>query len=182
MQTIALIGGIITLLAHLPLFRDVYKKKITLNLATWLMWALADSLSLITSIYAGAKLPFLVIAFTTASIIIVILLLKNGTWHWGHKETFAALVSVLCIIIWKFSGPLPALVAIVLGKYIAGLPSLIDAYRRPEKSQALPWLLFAVGSAANIFAAGTWTIAYSFYPTIGLFFNGVMGALHIRKK
>lgn len=182
MQTIALIGGIITLLAHLPLFKNVYKKTITLNLATWLVWAIGDFISLITSIYSGVKIPFLIISFTLASIIMVLLLLRNGTWKWGKAETFSVAFSTICIILWITSGPLVALIANVIGIYAATIPSLIDAYRKPERSQAIPWLLFALGAVTNIFAGGSWTLAYSLFPTVSFFFNGALGVLHSRKK
>jgi hypothetical protein len=184
---ISLLGGIIILLAHLPLFRSIVRKEIHLNIATWLSWVLLDTTTLVVSLVADANFPALVFAFTICAWGVLILILKSGVWKWGPIETASLLLVLVSLFVWLTAGPAPALIALVIGTYgAAGLPTLYDAYKNPERRQALPWYFFALGGALNVVGAvyvvGTWKIIDSLFPTVAAIFNGLVGILHTRKK
>jgi hypothetical protein len=186
MNHISLIGGLIVLLAHLPLFKAIFKKEIHLNIATWLAWAVIDSMTLIVSLVAHADFPALVIAFTTCAWVVLILVLRAGKWEWTKLETIVMIIVFISLVIWFLSGPLLALVALVVGKYgAAGILTARDAYKKPERKQALAWCLFGLGGLLNMIGAvssvGAWRILDNLYPTIGTIFNSLIGILHLKK-
>lgn len=182
MHALAIAGIIIAFAGHFPLYFELYQKRIRLNLATWTLWVIADFLSIITALNAGSGIPLLAITYMTGSLVAVVLIVRSGYFQWGRLETFTSCMSLLCLGLWLISGPLIALAAITLGKYGAGLPSLADTLRHPERKQAVAWLSFSCGALLTILSQGSWTAANSFYPTVGMLFNGTMGLAHLRKR
>lgn len=187
MRLVSLTGGIIVLMAHLPLFWSIAKKEVHMNIATWLSWAILDTTTLIVSIVSQVDFPALVIAFTTAAWIVLFLVLRFGIWKWSKLETISVAASLLGLLLWFTLGTTPALIALVTAKYgAAGLPTLKDAFNKPEKKQAVVWSFFALGGLLNMIGAvlsvGAWRISDNLYPTVGTAFNGLTGALHSRKK
>jgi hypothetical protein len=152
-----------------------------------LSWVVIDTTTLIVSIVSKADFPSLVIAFTIAAWIVLFLVLRFGTWRWGRLETISVATSFIGLLVWFVLGPIPALIALVAGKYgAAGFPTIKDALNRPEKKQAVTWSLFALGGLLNMVGAvmsiGAWRILDNLYPTIGTAFNGLVGVLHFRKQ
>ncbi|MDO8552062.1 MAG: hypothetical protein Q7S01_00870 [bacterium] len=182
MQTLAIAGGIAAILGHLVWIRGILNGTMHLNLATWVMWALIDACILAASIYAGAPAPYLPMGFLVGATLVALALLFKGTWGWGFLETACTAIAAVSLIGWYFGGPLTALVLLTIGKYTAGIPSVVRGYQVPERKQSWMWFVNAFGAAANIFAGGTWTLAQSLFPTFAFAFSALTGFVHLRQK
>lgn len=179
MHPLAILGGVIALGSHLFWIWDILKDRIHMNLATWVVWASMDITTLLVSIAAGAPAPFLVTGYAIGASLVVIALLTKGSWQWGFLETACTLISLSCLVLWYFEGPVVALILLVTGKYIGGIPSLKQAYRSPEPRQSPIWFLGMLGASTNIIVENSWTIAQSLLPTIALIFAGLMGIVNL---
>ena len=183
MNKLSILGGLIILAAHIPLFISLYKRQTRLSLATWLLWSIIDTAALVVSIAAGAIAPTMVLAFTIAAWIVFFLVLRTGNWIWKINETISAVVALVSLVLWFSLGSIWALASLVFGKYIAvAVPTYIDAYARPEKFQFYVWGAFAVGALLNIVGlysvTGSWNVTNFLYPTVGLLGNGLIAVLH----
>jgi len=182
MHLLAAIGGVVALVSHAFWIWGIVSNRMHLNLATWLLWALIDITILLSSIAAGASAPFLAVGFAGGAVAVALTLLFKGTWQWGRLESVCAILAIVCLILWFVGGPLIALVSLTLGKYIiAGIPTLRSAYKNPEWIQAYVWWLGSFGAATNIFAAGSWTLEQSFFPTVALLFTAIAGLINFRR-
>lgn len=179
---LALFGGVVGLLSQFVWIWGIWKGTMHLNIATWLLWSIIDVAVLISSLAGGAPAPFLSIGFALGAVLVTTALLFKGTWHWGTLESISAVTTVACLVVWYFAGPIVALVSLTLGKYgIAAMPTVVNACRYPERGQSWNWFVGAFAAATNIFAAGSWTLAQSFFPTMVLIFATVVGIIHLRR-
>ena len=183
LTTLALVGGLVALASHGVWVWGIWKGTMHLNVATWSLWAVIDTAVLLTSIAGGASAPFLSVGFVVGAILVSIVLLFKGTWRWGVLETICASTGLVCLFLWYLAGPIVALICLTVGKYgIAGMPTLVGAYVHPERAQSWNWFVGAFAATTNIFAAGSWTLAQSFFPTVVLFFCAVVGIMHLRQS
>lgn len=182
MYTLALVGGLVALGSHFFWVRGIWNGSMHLNIATWLLWSVIDMSVLLSSLAAGAPAPFLSAGFVAGAILVTITLLVKGDWQWTVVETVSAVIALVCLGLWYVAGPVVAVVSLTLGKYcVAGVPTLVSAYQHPERAQSWVWWLGTFGAATNIFAAGSWTLAQSFFPTVALIFTGIGGLMHLRR-
>ncbi len=183
MYTLALFGGLVALASQFVWIWGIWKGTMHLNIATWLLWSIIDTAVLLSSLAGGAPAPFLSVAFAVGAILVTITLFFKGTWHWGTLETACVVITLICLGLWYIAGPIVALLSLTLGKYcVAGIPTVIDAFRYPERGQGWNWFVGAFAAATNIFAAGSLTLAQSFFPTVVLVFATLVGILHLRRK
>ena len=182
MEIVGLVGGIIALIAFIPLFIDIESGGVRLNLATWLIWTVVDTILLLAIISAHGSALFLSSAFVLGDIIVVCMICSSRIWHWRLFETLTTTAAAVALAVWWFAGAESALISIVLIKYfIAMAPSLRDGMEKPERKQVLPWVLFTVGIALNVISAGAWSMTNSFYPSVAFVMNGTLAILHTRK-
>jgi uncharacterized membrane protein len=183
MEIIGLLGGLIALCAFIPLFLDIKRGLIRLNIAKWLLWTIIDSVLLATVVSTQGSSFFLASAFVLGNIITICLILAARNWHWGRFETVTFTATIIALLVWFYFGALNALITVVLIKYsIAMAPGLRDAYRMPERKQVFPWLLFTFGIGLTLISSGSPSLANSFYPSVAFVMNGAMAFLHSRKS
>ena len=183
MYVLALFGGLVALASQFVWMWGTWKGTMHLNIATWFLWSIIDTAVLLSSLAGGAPAPFLAVGLAVGAILVTITLFFKGTWHWGVLETVCVLITLSCLGLWYIAGPIVALVSLTLGKYcVAGIPTLVSAYRHPEPSQSWVWWLGTFGAVTNIFASGSWMLAQSFFPTIALVFTAIVGILHLGRK
>jgi hypothetical protein len=177
----ALLGGVVALLTHFFWIAGVIRGTMTLNLATWILWSIFDTALAVTSVASEAPAPFMAIGFSLGALMITAVLLIKGSWHWGKLETVCSCIAAVCFLVWYMAGPLAALVALTLGKYLgAAVPTLVQAYRRPEPNQSILWWLGTFSALTNIFGGGSFSIAQSLLPSFAFVTSAVIGALHFR--
>ncbi|MDO8576148.1 MAG: hypothetical protein Q7R90_02435 [bacterium] len=180
---LALLGGVVGLLSQFVWIWGIWKGTMRHNIATWLLWSVIDVSVLISSVAGGAPAPFLSIGFALGAILVTTALFFKGTWHWGALESICAVTTLACLVMWYFAGPIVAVVSLTLGKYgIAGMPAIVNAYRHPERGQSWNWFVGALAAATNIFAAGSWTLAQGFFPSIAFIFSTIIGIIHLLRQ
>ncbi len=183
LQTLAFFGGLVALASHFFLIHGVWKGTLHLNIATWILWSVIDASVLFSSLAAGASAPFLSAGFVVGAVLVTITLFGRGVWRWGMLETSCAVLALACLGLWYIAGPLVSLISLTIGKYgIAGIPSVVAAYKNPERTQGWIWLMGTFGAATNIFTIGSWTLADSFFPTIALVFTMLIGLIHLLRR
>lgn len=168
------LAGILPAIAYVRICYGIVRGQIRMNIATWMIWAIVNTITTSSIIASGFTYPWMNLAFTVGSFMVLLLSLRGGSWKWGHTETVCALAAVAAMTFWFFMGPTMALLLGVMAMAAGGIPQLIDTYHSPENQAELDWILFEIGSLLSLVGAPLWEPAYVLYPLVGALLNGLM--------
>jgi len=159
-------AGVLALLLYVPLIIGAWRNNgAGQSFAMWALWAVLDTLITISLILQNGNF-WLTAGFATGSIVLSLLLLAKGRFAWGRLETAILLLVLVCLAIWKFSGPQMATVATTLAIFIAGLPGLIELWRNPQPAVARIWLGYTIANLMALLGGSAWTIEERFTPGV----------------
>ncbi len=182
MYLLPLIPIVLIIGAYIPLIKGARGKKTELNIATFILWIVTGVCVSTATYLAGGEIPYIGIGFVLANAILVSVVLQTGRWHWSNKESIALIVVCMGLLVWLTTEPLYALIALVAGNYLgAGMPTLIDAYRNPQRSQVLSWSLFSLAALINCAVITNTTLESYIYPAAALVFNSLVALANLKK-
>ena len=177
-----MIGSCVTISAFVYLVYVLLKHAVPLNPASWIMWTVLDLTIAIGMLKAkqssaGMMVAFTIGAGTIASITVLQLLTGVTSWTWGSKETLTAVCFVVTLAARQVSASDTLTMNIgATAMFIAGIPTLIDAWHNPAAQNALFWGMCAIGWIITIMGTprsfGRW-----YMPIGGAILNGFIAAL-----
>ena len=150
------------------------------NTASWIMWTILDVLVVASCISAGNKRPWLPIGFTFGALLVTIILLSKGVWHWGTVETISAIGATIAAICWWKLGAKAAVIACLTAMIIASAPAVYDAWLHPNPASWWFWGGVGFSCALSCYGAKAWTIEDRLIPCGCLVMNAVMTILVLR--
>ncbi|MEK7602349.1 MAG: hypothetical protein AAB472_02595 [Patescibacteria group bacterium] len=175
MQIDLLMGaGIAAAFAYIVIFTGILRGQTRMNIATWLVWSIVNTVVTAAIIKSGFSHPWMNITFMIGSIVTLLLSLRRGNWSWGKIETICSIIALVAMVCWFYFGPTQALVLGVTAMFVGGVPQLIDTYHRPGDQQSWTWFLFLTSCTLSLMGAPTWDLAHVLYPIFGLVMNGFM--------
>ncbi len=182
-ENLHLIPFLLVVIANLPLYYLIYKKQIHLNIATFLLWILIDSIVILTTFFSGGEVAYTSYGFVLCDSLTMLLILNTKIWKWEKKETLVLILVVLGIILWQLTNAFYGLIFITILKYfIAGFPTLVDSYKRPEKGQSFFWLVITLSIFINILIIQNTVIQSYIFLYTGFIFNLLFGLLNLRSR
>lgn len=179
-QKISFAGGICSATIIVAFGIYLMTHDIPQNVCSWIMWAVLDSIILVSCFKAGNKRPWLPAGFVLGASIVAIILLTRGVWGWGVVETISAIGATIAIVCWWKLGPKSAIVASVLAMTIAGIPAMHDAWVLPDPSSWWLWGGVAFSALLSCYGAKKWTVEECFLPSASFAFNIAMTILVLR--
>jgi hypothetical protein len=160
-------GGALALLMYVPLIVSAVRDKgVGHSFAMWALWAVLDCTVTISLVVQRGNF-WLTAGFAAGSVVLALLLLAQGRFAWGRLETAILLLVLVCLGVWKFSGPKLATVATTLAILVAGVPGMVALWRNPQPAIARIWAGFAVANLLGFFGGTDWSVEERFAP--GLF-------------
>jgi len=182
-EYIKLIPFFLVVLANIPLYYLIFKKQVHLNIATFLLWILIDSIVIFTTFFSGGEVAYTSYGFVLCDLLTVLLILQTKIWIWGKKESTVFIMAIFGIILWQITNAFYGLIFITVLKYfIAGFPTLIDSYKRPERGQVFFWLVVTLSIFINIILIDNKVIQSYIFLYTAFLFNLLFGLLNLRKK
>lgn len=179
MEQLQIIGAIIGLCAYIPLFIDVQNGK-EQSFATWLLWSILDALVVASLIYQHGNYK-LSLGYMTGAIAITILLIYQRKVSWTWFETMIAILAIICMAVWWYSGPKAGTVASSLALAIASIPLQIAVLKNPKDAPILPYILFLVANIVSFLGGKSWTIEERFFPGSAIIVTLLVLLLAMRK-
>lgn len=166
-------GGALALLMYVPLIVSAIRDKgAGHSFAMWALWTVLDCTITISLVVQHGNF-WLTAGFAVGSVMLALLLLAQGRFAWGWLETAILLLVLVCLGVWKFSGPKLATVATTLAILVAGVPGMVELWRNPQPSIARVWAGFAVANLMGFFGGTDWSVEERFAP--GLFALQTLG-------
>ena len=165
-DSLKITGGLLALLMYVPLIRDAVRTRgAGQSFAMWGLWAVLDS-TITISLIAQRGNFWLTLGFAAGSIALSILLLCQGRFAWGRVETVILGLVLICLGVWKFSGPKVATVATTAAIFIAGWPGLMALWRDPQPAVARIWAGYTLANLAAFCGGSAWSIEERFAPGV----------------
>ncbi len=181
--TIGQIGGYVVLLAHLPYALAIVRKKSKPSLATWSMWSVMLTITLIMQVMAGKQDPWGMLAAAVGTVLITILLIVYGEKKWSRFDTRCMVLSLILMLVWLVAGPAWAQVASLVALVTAGIPTIRNAWKNPENENSLAWGTFALGFMLTLVGVMDWSSYTNWIqPVTSTIFNSMIFFLSIRRK
>ena len=175
------LAGITAGIAYVLIIRDVLKGTSPMNIATWLIWSIVNTVVTASIIASGFTHPWMNLIFTAGAIVVFLLSLRRGRWKWGKTESVCFLIALSAMGGWYFLGPTPAIVLSVSAMCIGGIPQLRDTFNQPRSQQMRNWMLFLISCIFSLVGAPMWDLAHALYPVAGGVLNGLMCLFIMRK-
>jgi hypothetical protein len=163
-----LLAGIIGFIAYIPLILAIVKNKASQSFAAFLLWALLDTIATVTTFleHGNFWLPFSNVV--GASTVTVLLAAKRQV-SWSWVETMTAILVVICLAIWYFTGEQAGIIASSLAVVMASIPQMVETYRKPESTPTFAYSIFFTANTVSFFGGESWTIEERFYAACSMF-------------
>jgi hypothetical protein len=149
---LAVLSGVIAVLAALPYIRDVLQNKTKPNTVTWFTWSLLNIITAIAAL-SGHAYETAIFAFATGACIttVTLLSLKNGLKKYTTFDIVCQTLAVASIVAWRLSDrPALAVVFTIIASFLASLPTIRHAWLAPKEET---WQFFAIDGSSGLLAS-----------------------------
>jgi len=175
-----LAGSVIGIVCYVPLCLAILRGKVKQNLATWVLWALLDGIAAASIFYQHGNY-LLIAAYTLGSTVTSLSILRSKNFKWTLFHTMVSLLVAACIVVWAISGAYVATIASTTAVIIAGIPLVVDCYRKPEENPFLTYLGFLTANALATMGGKEWSVPERLYPAACVVY-GVITVLLVARK
>lgn len=138
------------------------------NRITWFLWALAPLIAFAAELDEGVGLRSLMtfmVGFGPAIVFLVSLLDRKAYWKLTAFDILCGLFSLLALILWKVTGTgTIAIILSIAADCLAGTPTFVKAYKRPDTETGTPFLGGAVSAAITLLTLKRWSLAAAGFP------------------
>ncbi len=132
-EIIGIIAVILTFLAYIPYYRDIFKGKTRPHIYSWALWGLLTVLLVALQIKGGAgPATWVTAAAGLLCIGVVFLSLKNGKRDITKLDTAVAILSLAAIFFWLIvDQPIASIVLVIVADMLAFIPTVRKSYNHP---------------------------------------------------
>lgn len=179
-------GALLGLYLYYPLYKRTMSAGVTVNIATFVLWALLDSIAAGSTFLENAsgnwQLP---LAHAVGSGCVAYAAYSAGVWKLTLREKLAAFFVGLSILVWLSVSNESAIIVSATGAVIAGIPLLLDWWDDPE---SMPidigvGMLLANGLGLATLAQGaTFNYEQHFYAAAGVLLSTCYLAAGMSKR
>ncbi len=158
MNVLILLGAGFALLAYIPLWIQIPSGKVKQNLLSWVLWGMLEIILTIAVVAQKGNFLLFSAYFMGTGITVWMILRTQGRARWTRFESFVITLVILCLVIWYTSGSKVATIASTLAMFIAGVPQLVDAWKRPREMPLLTSLLYLTANSLSSAGGKNWSI------------------------
>lgn len=138
------------------------------NRVTWFLWALVPLITFFAQLSEGVGLSA-VLTFTVALGPLLILLAsflnKQSYWKVTKFDLACGAISVLALTLWAITKDgLAGIILSLVADFMAGLPTIIKAFRYPETEYANAYLAGIFSSGLTILTIHFWNLSTVAFP------------------
>ena len=182
--SLSLFATLLSVVAFFPYLRDMFLRKTTPHLYTWLIWGITQGTAVFGMIAGGGAVASISFAVATVLVLFVcICSLWYGTKHITRPDTVLLFVALGAIALWWFlDNPLLSVILVTVVDLIGYVPSIKKAYKEPQSETLSTWVLFSVSNVFAVLALSEFnflTLTYITAVTIGNI--AIVGVLTYRR-
>jgi hypothetical protein len=167
-------GGIGGLALFIPMAVEVIKDGgAGQSFATWFLWAALDTILTISILLQHGNF-LLPLGFAIGSMALTALLLVKGRFAWGRTDSVILALVLGCLICWKLAGPTATIVSTTLAICLAGIPSLVELWRSPQRKVGNIWGWYVLANGLAFLGGTAMTVEECFAPAMFAAFSLLM--------
>lgn len=166
-QRFILIGAALSLYGGASYVLSTLQGKTKPNRVTWLLWATVPTIAFIAQLSEGVKWQALltfVAGFNPLMIFIASFVNRKAYWKISGLDIACGIISALAVVLWALSGKgSVAIVLSIIADAVAGIPTLMKAYKFPETENYKVFMFGAINATITLLTIKHWKIAnYAF--------------------
>ena len=166
---LAFLAVFISLAGGLAYIYSMLKGKAKPNRVTWFMWAMAPLIAAAAEVSSNvglAVIPVFMNGFTPLLIFLSSFAVKKAYWKIAKFDYVCGILSALALVLWYITKvPDIAILFAIATDALAGVPTVIKAWRNPETETIWVYVGGAFTSIAAYTAINTWTFSSYAFPT-----------------
>ena len=179
-----IISVAIGLASFFPYIRDIFLKKTTPHIYSWLVWSVLQTIGVVTMIagHAGYGALGLVMG-GIVSVSVFLLSFKYGTKNITIFDTICLVGALIAVAVYFFQkDPLLAVVLITVIDFIGFLPTYRKGYMEPQSETITLYLLSAISNAFALVAITDYSVVTVLYVGSLVITNGIIVVILLGRR
>lgn len=177
-------GGFIAA-AQIMLVVDVFRKRFTPSLLSWLGWGILMGTGLISQVLEqGWEWSQTGLLFSTIGCMVIF------STAWANKNYLMVRadwkylwLGLICLVIYFISQDAwITTIFAILADFIVGIPTLLHAYRNPISQKSKAWMLGFISWTFSLLLCIGHSWLYALFPIYLFLYNGAMVVLTAKKR
>jgi hypothetical protein len=182
----AVVGAIVASLGGLYYLYETIRGNARPNRVTWLLWGLFPMIIFVAQRAQGVEgLSWATFAagFTPLLILLASFLNKKAYWKTEPRDYYLMAAAIAGIILWALTDdPNLAILLSLAADVLAGLPTLIKAYRHPQTESSIAYAISTLGFGMGILAIPSFTFENAAFITYVFILNGLLAVFASRRS
>lgn len=182
----AIISAIVASLGGLYYAYETITGKTQPNRVTWLLWGFFPMITFVAQRVQGVQgLSWVTFAagFTPFLILLASFLNKKAYWRTRKEDYYIMGAAVVGLILWMVTDdPNLAIVFAIVADFLAGLPTLIKAYKHPETESWFAYAICMLGLGVGVLAIQSYVFENYAFIIYLCVMNGSLAILSFRKR
>ena len=181
LQNLGIASAILSSMAFLPYIIDTIARRTQPVRSSWLVWSVLSVIAFWGQVYEGASasLWFSAIQFAGTVLVFLLSILIGAGRYMKTSDYFVLAAAAGGIGLWYMTDSAVYALAITIGiSLLGGIPTVLGAYREPEKETMAMWFVSLFASVSAIFSVGKldWVLlAYPLY--LFTMYGAIVGAM-----
>lgn len=180
------LGALFNLTGSSSYVIDTFRGKTQPNRVTWFLWALAPLIAFSAQISGGVgvrSLMTFMVGFGPAMVFLASFRDKKAFWKITKLDIACGVLSILALVLWYITktGNI-AIMLSILADLLAGVPTLIKAYKFPETESYNVFFFGAVSAAITLLTINQWSFTVAAFPIYIFLICAILFLLIIRKQ
>jgi hypothetical protein len=181
----AVVGAVIASLGGLYYLYETIVGKSKPNRITWLLWGLFPMIIFVAQRSQGVKglswVSF-VAGFTPFLILLASFINKKAYWKTEVRDYLLMVAAFVGIVLWFLTNNANiAILFALVADLLAGVPTLIKAYKHPETESWIAYAISTVGFGISILSIQTYTFENMAFVIYLFIINALLAAFSFRK-
>lgn len=187
-QYLVVVGAVVQLVGIASYIRATVRGETKPNRVSWLLWSIAPMIATAAALsdhVTWAVLPVFMSGFGPLLVFIASFANKNSYWKLERFDYWCGVFSLIALILWMITkNPLVAIIFAIMSDLLAGIPTLIKAWARPETERSEPYVAGVFNSATSFAAIRVWTFSSYGFAAYLVVMNILLttAALHKKRK
>lgn len=185
-QNFVIFGALLNLVGSTSYAIDTFRGKTKPNRVTWFLWATAPLIAFSAMISGGVGLRSLMtfmVGFGPAVVFLASFVNRKAYWKISKLDIACGALSIAALILWYVTktGEIAILLSI-LADALAGVPTIIKAYKEPETESYNVFFFGAISAAITLLTIEAWTFAVAAFPVYIFAICSLLFVLIFRKQ
>ena len=182
----AIVGAVIGSLGGLYYLYETITGKAQPNRITWLLWGIFPMVVFVAQRAQGVEgvsWASFVAGFTPLLVVAASFFNQKAYWESEPRDYYLMAAAVIGIVLWAITdNPNLAILFSVLADLLAGIPTLIKAYRHPRSESWMAYAISALGFGVSLLSVQTYSFESTTFVAYVFVLNGAVAVLASRGR